>query len=372
MASRDDSADLLPEGLADRLPAAAAAATRVMRAALDTMHAHGYDRVSPPLIEFEQSLANRMSGVGTTRMVRFTDPHSLRTLALREDITVQLGRIAATGMADVVRPLRLCYAGEVVTLTGRQLDPRRQKLQLGAELIGHDSAAAAAEIVALAVEALSAAGAENLTVDFTLPDLVDTLAIEAMPLPADRIEAVRRELDTKDAGGLKAAGGEAYLPLLYAGGPFEEAVAKLAALDAGGVLGTRIAGLREIAAALDGTARLTLDPSERHGFEYQSWLGFSIYADGMPGALARGGTYTILGRDEAATGVSLYPDRLIDALAEAATPDEAVFLPLGHDTAMAAKLRSEGWRTRAALDAADTPAMLACTHRLDGDEVQPV
>ena len=43
-----------------------------------------------------------------------------------------------------------------------------------------------------------------------------------------------------------------------------------------------------------------------------------------------------------------------------------------HDKAVAAKLRSEGWRTRAALDAADTPATLACTHRLDGDEVQPV
>ena len=33
--------------------------------------------------------------------------------------------------------------------------------------------------------------------------------------------ALSRELDMKDAGALKAAGGEAYLPLLYATGPFD-------------------------------------------------------------------------------------------------------------------------------------------------------
>jgi len=44
---------------------------------------------------------------------------------------------------------------------------------------------------------------------------------------------------------------------------------------------------------VDGKARLTLDPSERHGFEYQSWFGFTLYAEGIPGAIGRGGTYSI-------------------------------------------------------------------------------
>ena len=79
----------------------------------------------------------------------------------------------------------------------------------------------------LAIEALTAAGLTGISVDFTLPDLVDTLSAKAFPLDADKIEAVRRELDTKDAGGLKAAGGAAYLPLLYATGPFDSALAAL-------------------------------------------------------------------------------------------------------------------------------------------------
>jgi ATP phosphoribosyltransferase regulatory subunit len=368
--------DLLPEGLEDRLPQSAAVAARVTRAAVDVMEGHGYDRVQPPSIEFEKSLASRMEGVQPRRMFRFVDPASLRTLALRSDITPQVSRIAATSLAQAARPLRLCYAGQVVTIKGDGLDPTRERLQLGAELIGSDSVAAAAEILAMAIEVLRAAGARGVSVDFTLPDLVDTLAEKALPLPAGAIEAVRRELDAKDAGGLVEAGGKAYLPLLYAIGSFESAIERLAALDAGGALASRIAGLREIAARVSSLARVTLDPSERHGFEYQSWFGFTIYAEGVPGSLGRGGTYRILtkdaGQDEPATGFSLYPDPLIDALAAVEPQRDALFLPLGHDGEAAARLRAIGWRTVAALREGDDARAHGCSHRLEGAEAVPL
>ena len=363
--------DLLPVGLSDRLPEEAAIATRVMRAALQAMDAHGYDRVRPPLIEFEKSMAERMDGVSPRRMFRFVDPVSLRTLALRSDMTVQVGRIAATSLAGAPRPLRLCYAGEVATITADQLDPSRQRLQIGAELIGADSAAAAAEMVELAIESLKAAGATGISVDFTLPDLVDTLAAQTMPLDDTQIEAVRRELDTKDAGGLKAAGGGAYLPLLYATGDFADSIARLAELDAGGALASRIEGLKTIAGRVGGSARVTLDPTERHGFEYQSWFGFTIYAQGVRGALGRGGTYTIGGSDEAATGFSLYVDRLVDALDSDGQRD-TLFLPVGHDRVSAAAHRADGWRTVAALSEGDDAGDLGCTHILADGQPKPL
>jgi ATP phosphoribosyltransferase regulatory subunit len=365
----DPTADLLPTGLADRLPAAARALTRARRAALEVLDAHGYDRVIPPLVEFERSLATRMSGVATRRMVRFVDPASLRTLSLRSDLTVQVGRISATSLAERARPLRLCYSGEVMTIAADQLDPRRERLQLGAELIGSDSAAAAAEVVALAIEALGAAGATGISVDFTLPDLVDTLAANAIPLAPDRVDAVRTELDAKDAGGLREAGGDAYLPLLYAAGPFDSAIARLTAIDTGGTLASRIAGLREIAERVGASARVTLDPTERHGFQYQSWFGFSLYADGVRGALGRGGTYTIHGSEEQATGFTLYIDSLADALGEADGGD-LLYLPLGHDADAAARLRAIGWRTVAALAMGEDPAALGCTHVLEGADTR--
>ena len=367
--------DLLPEGLEDRLPREAEAITRAMRACLDVLSSHGYDRVRPPLLEFEKSLAGRMAkseaDAQPRRMFRFVDPVSLRTLALRSDITPQIGRIAATSMSGSARPLRLAYCGETAVIKADQLDPARERTQLGAELIGADTVSAASEVVALAVEALTAAGLSGISVDFTLPDVVDTLADKAMPLAPEARDAVRRELDMKDAGGLKQVGGDSYLPLLYATGPFEDAVAKLQKIDAGGALASRIAGLKDIAARIDSSARITLDPTERHGFEYQSWFGFTLYAEGVRGAVGRGGTYLIAGSEEAATGFSLYVDQLVAASAQDRDA-KMVYLPLGYDAEAAAKLRTEGWRTLAQIGEEEDAAALGCTHRLDGKDISPL
>ncbi|EGD57529.1 tRNA synthetase, class II (G, H, P and S) [Novosphingobium nitrogenifigens DSM 19370] len=366
--------DLLPEGLEDRLPREAATTTRVMRAIHGVMHAHGYDRVLPPMIEFDETLAHRMAGIRSRRMFRFVDPQSLRMLMMRGDHTPQISRIAASRLAGAPRPLRLCYGGQVLLIRGDGLDPAREKLQCGAELIGVDNVAAASEIVALAIEAVQAAGATGVSVDFTLPDLVDVLAEQAFPLPPEAIEGVRRELDTKDAGGLVDAGGAAYVPLLYAAGEFDTAIERLAGFDAGGVLAGRIAALREIAARLGGTARLTLDPSERHGFEYQSWFGFTLYAEGVRGVLGRGGTYRIGGANggEVATGFSVFPDALIDQISGAEPVEDSVFLPIGHDAEAAARLRAIGWRTVAALSEDDSARALGCTHVLTVEGPEPL
>lgn len=363
---------LLPEGLRDRLPPQADAAAAILRAALDAIRGHGYERVAPPLAEYEESLIGRLKA-GTARdLLRVVDPISQRTLALRPDITTQVGRIAATRLAHRPRPLRLSYGGPVVKLRASQLRPEREMTQIGAELIGRDGAAAAAEIVALAVEALAAAGARGVTVDLTLPDLVDVLAAGPLPLAPLEAQRVRGLLDAKDAGGLAAAGAAAYLPLIEAAGPFAQAIERLRAFDAAGALSSRLAALETIAARIEGVADVTLDPTERHGFEYQSWLGFSLFAEGLTGEIGRGGAYTILhedGHEEPAIGFSIYPDPLLDLIGGEA-PARRVFLPLGHDPAEAAGLRAQGWVTVAALDEACEPA--GCTHVLHGREVRPL
>ena len=354
---------LLPEGFRDRLPPFAGRAFDGLSAMVTVMQRHGYALVQPPMAEFEAALDARKGGSRPPNRLRLTDPVSQRTLGLRGDMTVQVGRIAATRLADAPRPLRLSYAGQALKLRAGQLNPDREMTQLGAELIGADSVAAAQEIVALAIEALRAGGATGITVDLTLPDLVETLAVGALPLPADKLDAVRGELDMKDAGALKALGAEAYLPLLSATGPFESAIDKLAAIDAKGQLAERIAALRAIAAALPDDVTVTLDPTERHGFEYQSWFGFSLFASGKVAALGRGGTYIIDANDEVATGFSLYPDALFDCVSEEVAV-KRLFLPIGHDRASAAALRAQGWTTIAALTDIDDAEGLGCTHIL--------
>ena len=362
-----ESPDLLPVGFRDRLAPAAERGAEIERAVLAVLFSHGYDRVDPPLAETERALTARGAGGGRTDHLRFTDPISQRTLALRTDMTTQIGRIAATRLADNPRPLRLCYAGQVLRLRSSQLRPERQMTQIGAEIVGSDEVAAAREVVGVAIEALQAAGVTGITVDFTLPDLVDRLAETRYPLDADRLADVKAELDSKDAGGLSALGAEDYLPLISAAGPYKQALAKLEALDAGGALASRIEGLRAIAKPIADDIRLTLDPTERHGFEYQSWFGFTLYADGHVASLGRGGTYCLTredGDEEPATGFSLYPDALAEVGKVSAEPHR-LFLPLNHDIADAARLRGEGWRTVAALSEKDDAMKLGCSHRLE-------
>ena len=365
---------LLPEGLRDRLPPEAEAAARLLRTVTDSVASYGYERASPPLAEFEEGLVGQLKSDGAQDLLRIIDPVSRRTLALRPDITAQIGRIASTRMAARPRPLRLAYGGEILKLRATQLRPERQLIQAGAELIGADSVAAASEILSVAVDALSEAGVADITVDLTLPDLVPTLADGPFPLAPELVEPVRAELDEKDAGAIAALGADAYLQLIHAAGPVDRALERMRAIDAGGALRSRLDGVEQIAAALDGRATITLDPTERHGFEYQSWLGFSLFGAGIGGEIGRGGSYTICsadGSEEPAMGFSLYLDPLVDA-GLGAKDKRRLFLPLDTDAVLAKKLRSEGWRTVAALTEAESAESLGCTHRLDGEDPVPV
>jgi ATP phosphoribosyltransferase regulatory subunit len=357
---------LLPEGLRDRLPPQAEAASCLTRTLADTFAAHGYDRVQPPLVEYEETLGQRLGPAARRELIRFTDPASQATLALRSDITGQVGRIAATRLATAPRPLRLSYAGTVVRVSGDRVRAEREAVQAGAELIGSDSVAAAAEVLSVAVEALAQAGVTDIAVDLVLPDLIETLA--GLVLPAERIAELKALLDMKDAGGLVAAGLGDWLPLVAATGPVETALPRLRAFDHAGLLATRLDGVAALAAAVAPHARVTLDPTERHGFEYQTWIGFSIFGAGMTAEAGRGGAYLVAhpgGQGEPAIGFSLYVDTLVEA-GLGSQPERRVWLPADTAPAVGARLRAEGWATVAALAPSD-PIDSRCTHVWNGE-----
>lgn len=359
---------LLPEGLRDRLPPQAQALASLVRTLTDVCAAHGYERVAPPLIEYEASLA---SGSSRERL-RFTDPVSQMTLALRSDITGQVGRIAVTRLAGQARPLRLMYAGQVARVRGDQLSPERERTQAGAELIGSDTPAAAAEVLAVAVEAVTATGLTGLSVDLTMPTLVADLAAAGWSLGHASLSDVQAWLDGKDVGALRAAGADQYVPLIAAAGPVHSALAALKQLDLPNAVLARLDAIAALADGLNGVS-VTLDPTERHGFEYQTWLGFSLFGAGLMAEVGRGGAYTVAhgdGRQEAAIGFSLYVDGLVD-LGLGQEARSRVLLPVGTSADIGAELRQQGWITVAALEAGAEAKALNCSHIFADGAVRP-
>src|SRR6202012_1760366 len=170
---------LLPAGLRDLLPPDAETEAAAVEAMMGCFAAHGYQRIRPPLLEFEDSLLAGTGAAVAEQTFRLMDPVSQRMMGLRADTTPQVSRIATTRLAHEPRPLRLSYAGQCLRVRGSQLAPDRQITQAGIELIGCDNPAADAEIVLVGAEALAAVGLTRTSFDLTLPTLVPTLLDDA-------------------------------------------------------------------------------------------------------------------------------------------------------------------------------------------------
>ncbi len=354
---------LLPAGLRDLLPPEAETEASAVEALMTVFAAHGYQRVKPPLLEFEDSLLAGSGVAVADQTFRLMDPDSQRMMGLRADTTPQVARIATTRLGGAPRPLRLSYAGQCLRVRGNQLDPDRQIAQAGVELIGHDSPEADAETVIVAAEALAAVGLTRVSFDLTLPMLVPSLLDDAGLSGPDRV-ALSRALDRKDAAAVSRHGG-ALAPvlteLLLAAGPADRALAALA-----GALAERVAATVAAIRTASPEIRLTVDPVEFRGFRYETGVSVTVYAPGRHEELGRGGRY-ICGDNEPATGLTLYPD----AILRVAPPRQArprVFVPFGSDRAAVAELRAGGFATVAALAvAADNTAeanRLGCSHIL--------
>ncbi|MCW3474104.1 ATP phosphoribosyltransferase regulatory subunit [Limobrevibacterium gyesilva] len=370
---------LLPSGLRDLLPPEAETEAAAVEAMMDTFAAHGYQRVKPPLLEFEDSLLAGSGSAMGDQTFRLMDPDTRRMMGLRADMTPQVARIATTRLVRASRPLRLSYAGQCLRVYGNQLDPDRQLAQAGIELIGHDSPDADAEIVLVAAEALALLGLTRLSIDLTMPPLVPTLLDEAGTTQEARAR-LARALDRKDAAAVAERGGPlaaTLTDLLLSAGAADRA---LAALDAAALTpGARVLAdrLKDSVAAIRARApglKLTVDPVEFRGLRYHTGVCMTVYAPGRHEELGRGGRY-VCGDTEPATGITLYPD----AVLRAAPPRQAktrVYLPAGADHARAAALRAEGYATVAALDpvpdACAEARRLSCTHLLSGDALVAV
>ena len=353
---------LLPAGLRDLLPPEAETEASAVEAVMAAFAAHGYQRVKPPLLEYEDSLLAGTGGGLGDQIFRLMDPETHRMVGLRADITPQVARIATTRLAHAPRPLRLSYAGQVLRVRANGLPPDRQVAQAGIELIGHDSPAADAEVVLVAAEALREVGLVRVSFDLTMPPLVQSL-LEDAALSPERRAALARALDRKDAAAVAEHGGAlaaSLAELLLSAGPAAGALAVLARVDLPLSARAHAGRLADAVAAIHARApdlKLTVDPVEFRGFRYHSGVCFEVYSPGHHEALGRGGRYAC-GDGEPATGLTLFPDAVLRA-APARSARARVFLPHGTDPDEAVALRARGYATVAGLDSGGDPVVAA-------------
>lgn len=341
---------LLPEGLADTLPAEARRIEELRRKLLDLYRTYGFEMVAPPLVEYIDSLLSGTGGDLNLSTCKLVDQLSGRTLGVRADMTTQVTRIDAH-LLNRAGVTRLCYCGTVLHARPAGLLSSRELLQIGAEIYGHAGFEADIEVLQLALESTRLAGVREPRLDLCHPGLVRAIldADAGTAAHAETIYAILRDKDVPAlvelSGRVEGVRAETWhalrkLPDLYGGAdvlalarqelPLLPGVA--AALDA----------LGQLIAALDGVS-VGVDLADVGGYGYHSGVTFSIYAEGWHDALVRGGRYDdvsrAFGRARPATGFSLDLRKLAAGLPPAA-PSRAIRAPWGQDPALVQAVRS--------------------------------
>jgi ATP phosphoribosyltransferase regulatory subunit len=252
--------------------------------------------------------------------------------------------------------VRLCYAASV--LHARPLHPlaTREPFVVGAELFGHASAAADAEVLELAARSLMLAGIEAVRFDLGHTRILRAL-LELDPAAQALAEEIVGALSSKDAAALEALTAELAAPARAALRSLIRLHGDAAALRQARrelpALATIEAALDELQRLVDALKRLgvaaNVDLADLHGFRYHTGATFAAYAAGWPVSLARGGRYDdvgrAFGRARPATGFSIdlrELARLNEGAAEA-----AILAPAGGDEKLAAFV--EGLRAGGAI-----------------------
>ncbi|HEY3634213.1 MAG TPA: ATP phosphoribosyltransferase regulatory subunit, partial [Caldimonas sp.] len=293
------SAWLLPEHIADVLPARARHIEALRRGLLDAAAGFGFELVIPPMLEHIDSLLSGTGHALDLQTFKLVDQLSGRTLGLRADSTPQVARIDAH-MLNRSGVVRLCYCGPVLHARPTGSGATREPLQFGAEIYGHDGIAADHEILELMLECLRVAGVEDVVVDLADVRIVRAV-LAGVAVAADRLEAVYAALAAKDAVELRALsagfpaparrGLEALVGLYGDDAVLDDAARRLPERAA---IARALGDLRQLAArarAAHPRARIGFDLADSSGYAYYSGARFAAYVRGASDAIARGGRY---------------------------------------------------------------------------------
>ena len=344
------SAWLLPEHIADVLPAQARHIEELRRALTDVARSYGCELVMPPLLEHIESL---LSGTGRAldlKTFKLVDQLSGRTLGVRADSTPQVARIDAH-LLNRVGVTRLCYCGPVLHALPSGTNSTREPLQFGAEIYGHGGLEADLEVQDLALDCLRSAGLSGVLLDLGDARIVRGL-LTGVAADAQQTAAVQCALAAKDAAALRetAAGfpeevrtALQALLSLYGGSEVIDLARRLlpkqplidAALDDLHWLATRVG-------AAHPEVSVAFDLADIGGNGYYSGVRFTAYVAGSTNAVARGGRYdevgAVFGRNRPAAGFSLDLKELA-ALAPPRPLHAAIRAPWAEDGALRSAVR---------------------------------
>ena len=272
----------------------------------------GYGEIRTPTLEYEEVLRRgdaRAAGAG----FRTFDDHG-QVLALRADATIPIARLVANRYAHEEPPIRLCYFSHAYRLVKIRSGQPREFLQGGLELIGVPAPHGDAEVIALVLQGLDAAGLRRHRLGLGDGALYRTLLAE-LEVPEAERDLLLEALAQRDIVGL-----ETRVERLNVSQAARDLLVRLPQLRGGpevlgradGPVAAAVESLRELYELLSerGVAdRVIFDLGLVRELGYYTGVVFEVYDPAVGFAIGGGGRYDDLlgrfGRALPACGVGL-------------------------------------------------------------------
>ncbi len=322
-----------PEGTRDRLSAECRQLRGIRASLMELFASRSYKEVITPEVEYYDLFVRAENPLPQEAMLKLVD-RSGRLLVMRPDCTTPIARLVASHFKDQPCPFRLCY-DETVFRSAASLDGADAELpQCGVELIGAPGLRGDIEIVALAVDAMRAAGLTDFRLELGHADFFSGLT-EELGLSDEDEETLRDCIESGSFARLDelVAGysGEAAeclrrLPYLF-GGP--EILDEAAALTSNPRSLAAVERLRDIKKELDAAGRgdcISFDLGLVQGLDYYTGVTFRCWTPGAPASVLAGGRYDKLlndfGLELAGAGFAVYVGALASCF-EAPEPTAA-------------------------------------------------
>ena len=192
-----------PEGVRDIYGGECARKRVLLKKLHKVFVSYGYEDIETPTFEYFDVFSREIGTIPSKDLYKFFD-RAGDTLVLRPDFTPSVARAASRHFIEEGQrqTVRLCYQGNTFLNSSSYQGRPREVTEMGVEMMGDASADSDAEILAMMIDLLKAAGLEDFQVSVGQVDFFKSLLEEAA-MPSETVEELRELISIKNHFGVE-------------------------------------------------------------------------------------------------------------------------------------------------------------------------
>lgn len=293
----------------------------------EVLHSYGYRDIETPTFEYFDVFGEKVGTTPSRELYKFFDREGA-TLVLRPDFTPSIARAASKYFMEEKHPIRLCYLGNTFTNYSNYRGHMKESTQMGAELISDPGPEADAEVIAMCIEMLLAAGLQDFQVSVGQVMFFESL-VEQAGLEEDDEDTLRELIRNKNSVGVEKflSGREidpqlsrllVRIPSMFGGEEILDLAEEMTGCEEAKAALERLRDVLQLLRTYGLERYISFDLGMMSGHQYYTGVIFRAYTYGTGEAIVKGGRYDTLlknfGKDAPSIGFVVVINQLLNAM----------------------------------------------------------